>query len=151
MRPSPRQIDRAALRRVLRQHAEVIAAYVYGSYARGCPRRESDLDLAVLLREKRGRLVSRLQSTYEVDLGGEVGSAIGHPRVEVVILNLAAPLLAWEIVRHGQRLFARRRHAVLEYELRLRQRYLDTQRLRAIQDQYLSAIIRAGFSKAVMS
>ena len=36
-----------AARRVLRDHTEIIAAYVYGSYALGRPRPHNDLDKAV--------------------------------------------------------------------------------------------------------
>jgi len=37
----------------------------------------------------------------------------------------------------------------MRFELRTRQRYLDTVSLRAIQDHYLDRIIRRGFSKAL--
>ncbi len=143
------KLDVAALRRVLQRRPEIVAAYLYGSYATGRPNRQSDVDIAVVLREQRGRLAAAPGATYEVDLGNELGAAVGHDRVEVVILNEAPPLLAWEAVRHGYRLLARAPRTVCRFELRTRQRYLDTAHLRAIQDHYLQAIVAKGFSKAV--
>jgi len=142
------QLKAAALRRVLQRHPEIVAAYLYGSYAAGHPNRQSDVDIAVVLRERRRRR-AQPEATYEVDLANELGAAIHHERVEVVVLNDAPPLLAWEAVRRGRRLLARTPGTVRRFELRTRQRYLDTAHLRAIQDHYLQAIIAKGFSKAV--
>jgi predicted nucleotidyltransferase len=148
LRVRPR-LNVAALRRVIQRHPEILAAYLYGSYATGRPNRQSDVDIAVVLREQRGRLATEPNAAYEVDLANELGTAIGHARVEVVILNDAPPLLAWEAVRRGRRIFARDVHAVRRFELRTRQRYLDTAHLRAIQDHYLQRIVDQGFSRAV--
>jgi len=126
-----------------------MAAYLYGSYASGRPNRQSDVDVAVLLRERGGQLARPLSATYEVDLANELGAALGHGRVEVVLLNDAPPLLAWEAVRRGHRLASRNTHVVRRFELRTHQRYLDTAHLRAIQDSYLHRIVAHGFSKAV--
>jgi hypothetical protein len=91
----------------------------------------------------------RLPATYEIDLALEIATITRIPKVEVVVLNSASPLLAWEAVRHGRRVFERRRTAVIAHEMRARQRYLDTAVLRAIQDRYLDDIVRRGFSKAL--
>lgn len=141
-------LDEDALRRILRRRREVMAAYLYGSWAAGRPHRESDVDVAVLLRQRRGVAVP-IPPTYEVDLAGEIGVALRHHLVEVVLLNHASPLLAWQVIRHGRRLFARPSRTVAQHERRIRQRYLDTEHLRAIQDRYLDRIIRKGFSRAV--
>jgi hypothetical protein len=68
-----------------------------------------------------------------------------------VVLNRASPLLAWEAVRRGRRVFECGRRAVIAHEAAVRRRYLDTAPLRAIQDRYLDEIVRRGFSKAVSS
>jgi predicted nucleotidyltransferase len=142
------QLDLQVGCRVLRGHPEILAAYLYGSYAKGCPRTDSDVDIAILLRERRGRLTCNIPATYEVDLGNALGMALNRSGVEVIVLNDATPLLAREAIR-GQRFFTRDARVIARYEVRVRQRYLDTAHLRAIQDQYLDAIIGRGFSKAV--
>jgi hypothetical protein len=90
-----------------------------------------------------------LPAAYEVDLALEIETATGFPRVEVVVLSRASPLLAWEAVRRGRRVFARSRGAAIAHETAVRRRYLDTAPLRAIQDRYLDEIVRRGFSRAV--
>jgi len=149
MRPTAHQFDAPALRRVFRRRPEILAAYLYGSHAKGRAGRHSDVDIGILLQERRGRPEIRIPPTYEVDVAGEIAGTVGDERVEVVILNSAPPLLAYEATRHGHRLFARRSRPVMRFELRTRQRYLDTVSLRAIQDHYLDRIIRRGFSKAL--
>ena len=142
-------IDENVLRRVLGEHSEVEVAYVYGSYARGRPNRHSDLDVGVFVADR--RLRRRLPATYEVDLGLAVGAATHHTRVEVAVLNTASPLLGWEAVRRGRCVFERSSRMRIAHETRVRQRYLDTAPLRAIQDRYLDELVRRGFSRAVSS
>jgi len=117
----------------------------------GRPNRHSDVDVGVFVDPKRFRRRRRLPATYEVDLALEIGAATRLPRIEVVVLNSASPLLAWEAVRRGRRVFERSRRTLIAHEIRVRQRYLDTAPLRAIQDRYLDEIVRRGFSKAVRS
>lgn len=144
-RKLPLDIQRAA--RVLESRPEILAAYLYGSYAKGCPGAQSDVDVAVLLRERRGRL-NRIRPTYEADLANTIGAAVERSPVEVIVLNIAPPLLAREALR-GRRFFVREPRLVTHAEYRIRQRYLDTAHLRALQDRSLDDIIRRGFSKAV--
>jgi hypothetical protein len=142
------RLDEDAFRRALEDRAEVDAAYVFGSHARGHPNRLSDLDVGVFV-DKRKLARRALPDAYEVDLALRIETETGIRRVEVVVLNDASPLLAWEAVRRGRRLFARGRRAVIAHEAAVRRRYLDTAPLRAIQDRYLDVIVRRGFSRAV--
>ena len=132
----------------MRARPEILAAYLYGSHAKGRAGTQSDVDIAVLLEERRGRVATTLAPTYEADLANALGAALRRSPVEVVVLNISPPLLAREVLRGG-RFFARAPRMVARYEYRLRQRFLDTAHLRIIQDHYLDGIIRRGFSKAV--
>jgi predicted nucleotidyltransferase len=141
------ELDLRRAARVVKSHPEILAAYLYGSHAKGHAGPQSDVDVAVLLRERRGRM-RRIPATYEADLANAISAAVGRSVVEVIVLNTASPLLAREVLR-GHRFFTRERDAVMAYEYRIRQRYIDTAHLRAIQDRCLDAVIRRGFSKAV--
>lgn len=131
MEPTAHQFDSPALRRIFRRRPEILAAFLYGSHAKGRAGRHSDVDTGIFLVERRGRPEIRI------------------PSIEVVILNASPPLLAYEATRHGHRPFVRQLRPVMRFELRTRQRYLDTAPLRAIRDHYLDGIIRRGFSKAL--
>jgi predicted nucleotidyltransferase len=101
------------VKRALEADADVRLAVLFGSTARGKARRDSDLDVGVLLpvgRDVRGTL----QVTLERASGREVS---------VVLLNDAPPLLRFEIARDGAVLVERetgawarfRAHAMIDW------------------------------------
>jgi predicted nucleotidyltransferase len=97
-----RAVLRAAFHRA--QHPGVVAAFLFGSHARGAAHRDSDIDVSVLLDrrrfpDRRVRFAARLQLT------GWLIAATHCNQVDVVVLNDAPPLLSRHIVTTGERLF----------------------------------------------
>ena len=85
---------------------QVVAAFLFGSTARGRAHRESDLDVAVLLDwANAGDRSSRFELGLEV--AGALGRALGRNDVDLVVLNDAPPMLAREIVTRGRLVFCR--------------------------------------------
>lgn len=85
---------------------EVLAAFLFGSAARGRSHRESDLDVAVLLdRALAGDRASRFE--LGLDVAGALARTLGRNDVDLVVLNDAPPLLAREIVTGGRLVFCR--------------------------------------------
>lgn len=106
----------------------VIAAWIFGSRARGEARRSSDLDVVVL--------TDGASAGIEDRIAAEISGRIGLD-VDVCRLNSAGPVLAFEVVVDGRRVFTRNdEHADLEEE-RIRREYLDTAHLRRVQSHYL--------------
>lgn len=101
---------------------DVLAAYLFGSYATGKARPRSDVDVAVLLSQADGfeRFERRLRLT------GEVEDALGR-RADVVVLNDAPPLLTHQVLREGRLIFERDRAARVEFEVRAGKIYADLQ------------------------
>ncbi len=93
---------RARARSYFETHAPVgiIAAFLYGSTARGTRHRESDVDIGVLVDHEatpaRGR-----RSELRVDLAADLIAALGMNEVDVVVLNDVPPGLAARIVLDG--------------------------------------------------
>lgn len=86
-----------------RPPAGVVSVYLFGSQAAGRAHRESDVDLAVLLRwdlypTSRERFEARLR------LFADFSAALGRDDVDLVVLNDAPPLLGRHIVTTGRRL-----------------------------------------------
>jgi predicted nucleotidyltransferase len=110
-----------ALVNCLAAQPDVLAAYLFGSYATGKARPESDVDVAVLLSgtDEMERFERRLR------LMGEVEEALGRRPADVVVLNDAPPLLAHQVLRHGRLIFERDRAARVEFEVRAGQVYTD--------------------------
>jgi predicted nucleotidyltransferase len=112
-----------ALVSCLAAQPDVLAAYLFGSYATGKARPESDVDVAVLLSgtDDLERFERRLRLT------GEVEETLGRRPADVLVLNDAPPLLAHQVLRHGRLIFERDRAARVEFEVRTGKIYADLQ------------------------
>ena len=82
--------------------AEVMSAFLFGSHAAGRAHRESDIDIAVLLRpefDEKRRFEIRVQLTTELI------AVLHHNEIDLVVLNDLPPLFARSIVLDGQRVY----------------------------------------------
>ncbi len=120
-----------AIAGAVRAEPAVLAAYVFGSRARGEERAVSDLDIALIL--ARGR---ELDLAARERLRAAVAGATGH-RVDLAILCDETPVLAFEVIDGGRRVYARDAESADEREERLLQIYLDTNHMRRVQNHYL--------------
>jgi predicted nucleotidyltransferase len=96
---------RRALAELFGRHPDVVAAYLFGSQARG----------------DAGPLAA---------LSAEAGSLLGTDDVELVVLNGAPPLLAQRVIRDGELLAERSALTRVRLETEAIIRYLDTIPLR---------------------
>jgi uncharacterized protein len=95
-----------ALERVFRRAAPtgIVSVYLFGSQASGRAHRQSDVDLAVLLRWEHYP-AQRERFEERVRLSSDLGAALGRNDIDVVILNDAPPHLGARIVTAGRRVF----------------------------------------------
>ena len=118
-----------AVRRVLESCPEVRLAYLFGSVARGEARQSSDLDVGVVF--------SSIPAPAQLDqLAIDLEAAAGR-RVDLVVLNEAAPLLTHEAIRAGRLIVCQDDDERVQFETRATTRYLDTAHLRRVQHGYL--------------
>ena len=98
----------------------VVAAYLFGSRARGTARKGSDVDLGVLFAESLPTSLhgppSRIADALERELGAEV---------QVVVLNTAPPDLVHRVLRDGVLVHESDRSARIRFEVARRREYLD--------------------------
>ncbi len=120
------ELQRAADR--LARDPRVEAVWGFGSRARGEAGPRSDVDLAVLL-DRRPSLREELR------LRAEVVEELRRDDIDLVVLNLAPPLLRYEAVAAGRRLFARDEEAADRFEERAARECFDTAHLRAVQQR----------------
>jgi hypothetical protein len=101
----------------------------------------SDLDVGVLLTEPGP---AREAGEYQLDLMGRLDDLL-HRNAEVVILNFAPPLLAYEVVSTGILFYVRDPGARLLFESRARRMYFDfLPTLEAHTQDVMNGIRRAG-------
>lgn len=110
---------RAALVQHLLGRADVVAAYLFGSQARGTARVSSDVDIGIWLRH---RPTGLLDGAF--DLAGDLASCVGKP-VDVVVMNSAPSDVIHRILRDGQLLVDRDRGMRIRFEVRARNDYFD--------------------------
>jgi predicted nucleotidyltransferase len=101
-----------------REGRSILAAYLFGSTARGTARGHSDIDVAVLLAETPHTLGERfgLESRLEERL---------RRILQVVILNGAPPDLVHRILRDGRLVLESDKAARVRFEVSARNAYFD--------------------------
>ncbi len=113
----------------------VQAIYLFGSTADGSAREGSDIDLAVLIG-------ARISLGDELRLRAIAIEELHREDIDFVILDHAPPLLRYEVVTRGRRLFARDSFAADMFEHRAIMTYLDTAYLRKMQHEILREATR---------
>ena len=101
---------------------ELVAAWLYGSFARGTQRKDSDVDIALLFREPPGVELDNPASRLEIALEEELGR-----EVQAVVANSAPPDLLHCVFRDGVLLLDRDRRFRILFEVRARKEFFDMQ------------------------
>src|SRR5438477_3718627 len=96
----PRNLE-AQLIELFHKHP-VLLAYLFGSQVTERTHEESDVDVAVLLKES---LTADQRLQERLALLNDLCSVFNNDNVDLVILNDATPLLAYEALRGGKLLF----------------------------------------------
>jgi predicted nucleotidyltransferase len=100
--------------------SRLVAAYLFGSVARGTDSSDSDVDVGILLRIAPSGDLNDLR----FELEGNLERALGQ-RTQVVVLNNAPPDLLHRVLRDGRLLVERDRAARIRFEVRARNEYFD--------------------------
>ncbi len=96
----------ARLAEALAPRDEILEAYLFGSRARGRPRADSDIDVAVCVDAGKARALGGSWG-YRATLTADLMAALRTNDVDVVVLNEAPPLLYHRVLRDGIRILSR--------------------------------------------
>jgi predicted nucleotidyltransferase len=119
---------------------EAVAGYIFGSYSSGKVRPKSDVDIAVLLSDT---VDSKDYGQIKLSIVNDLIEILSFDRIDVVVLNVASPLLSHEIIKKGVLLFSKDETRRINYTANATIHYLDTIYLRRVQDRILHEKIRS--------
>ena len=124
---TPQQLDR--LITVFRRYADIQAVYLFGSYAEGRARADSDIDLAVVPRAAglRARKLDMLTDLVEV----------GFERIDLVFLDDHDVVLSHQAVRLNQLIYSAPDFERGSYYSLVIRKYLDFQPYLKVQREGL--------------
>ena len=104
------------------QPGEIIAAYLFGSVARGTADARSDVDVAVLYAAAPPATLEGLP----LDLEGRIEQLVNRT-AQVIVLNTAPAGLIHRVLRDGVLLLDRDPNARIRFEVRARNEFFDLQ------------------------
>src|SRR5665648_753996 len=84
----------ASIKEIVKLHPEIVAAYLYGSYAKGTQTKVSDVDIALLLDEPFTK-----NALYPFTIAGEIDKLIKKTS-DVRILNGASPVYLNQVFKY---------------------------------------------------
>lgn len=100
----------------------IVAAYLFGSVARGTAGARSDVDVAVLFEAAPPATLEGLP----LDLESQIARLVGRP-AQVIVLNTAPVGLIHRVLRDGVLLLDRAPRARIRFEVRARNEFFDLQ------------------------
>lgn len=111
---------RPVIEAYLSGEAGCLAAWLFGSEARGTARADSDVDVAVLVAgAPRGKL-----EDLHLDWATALEARLGRP-VDLVVMNGAPVDLVHRVLSEGELVLERDRSARVAFEVRARREYFD--------------------------
>jgi predicted nucleotidyltransferase len=120
---------------------EIHAAYLFGSVVTGKTRRDSDVDVAVLLSD---RMSASKRFEYRLKLISDLGAALQRSDVDVVILNDASPLLAHRVLSKGKLILEQSPSARIRFQVMIANRYADLVPAYETYIRYLKKSVKEG-------
>lgn len=100
---------------------EIVAAWIFGSVARGDSTEDSDLDVAVLLRADQ----ARSNRSWLFDLAGSLERHSPSGRVDIVVLADQGPILRHRVLSEGKLIHDADTDARIAFEAATISEYLD--------------------------
>ena len=117
------------LENIFNKYSEVIAVYLFGSFAEDKENSYSDLDLGVLLDNE-------YKNTIKLDILADLANQ-NFCNVDIIILNQAGILSRFEAVKHNILIYKKEDFEFSSYYSRVIREFQDFRYLLKIQSSYL--------------
>lgn len=118
---------------------EVVAVYLFGSYARGREKELSDIDLGILIERDVLSAQNELRTTYLIDL-----ARILRKDLHIVIMNSAGEGILAQIFKHGKCIFQRNPRTLASFRTASYSMIAEFAYLRAMMEEAIVSRILGG-------
>ncbi|WP_027339019.1 type VII toxin-antitoxin system MntA family adenylyltransferase antitoxin [Halonatronum saccharophilum] len=125
-----------SLKDIFKLYNNIKAAYLFGSYAQDKERKNSDIDIGILLDKGYDKMI-------KVDILAKLAE-YGYCEVDLVILNQADIVTRYEIVKHNKIIYKREDFDANTYFSFSIRTFLDFEPILKVQRKYLKEQILNG-------
>ncbi|MBT9174247.1 MAG: hypothetical protein DDT21_02659 [Syntrophomonadaceae bacterium] len=109
------------MQKVFNEYSEILAVYLFGSFAKNKTTKDSDVDMGILLKDN---VSSERKLDIRLNLMAEIES-IFNRKCEVIILQDAPLLLLYQIFRCRNIIYEKKHLARINFESLKRREYFD--------------------------
>jgi len=114
-------IPKEKIKDALKDHKEILVAYLYGSTVKGYDNKKSDVDVGLLLKEN-----YKTETLYPAQIARKIKEKCGITRdVDVRILNKRPYRFLHQVIKEGQIIFSRDERERVKFEAYVTDRYID--------------------------
>ena len=108
---------------------DISLIYIFGSFAKGTNRPNSDIDIAVLLDRE-------IDVYTKLDILGELVDIFKREDIDLVILNNVNEVLKFQIIKYGKIIYMESLYTKVMFESRTMSEYMDKEHFRNTQAKY---------------
>lgn len=114
-------MNKGKIKEFLERDKDILFAYLYGSYAADIIHPDSDIDLAVYLKEGNKEYYLKKDNEFL----GNAPIALGNDKIDIRILNVMPLLLKFKVIREGQLLLSQDEQKRIDFETEVMDRYFE--------------------------
>lgn len=103
--------------------------YIFGSFAKGTNRDNSDIDIAFLID-------GDTDAYTKLDILGRIVDILGREDIDIVILNNVNEVLKFQVIKYGKIIYMDSLYNKVVFESRTMSRYMDMEHFRKTQQEY---------------
>ncbi len=114
---------------ILLESFNIKLIYIFGSFAKGTNREDSDLDIAILLEDNYSPLI-------KLQILDELVGIFNIENIDLVILNDVNEVLKFQVIKYGKVLYMNDLTTKILFEAQTMSQYMDMEHFRNIQNEY---------------
>lgn len=127
------------MKKYLSTQRDVVAAYIFGSYAVGKETKRSDLDIGVIFSKR------PLSYNRQFQIAKDLEELINGPEVDVRELSPeSSPVFLMSALKNARLIVENNPRQRINFEVKTMQEYTDNEKYRSIQYYYLNKRIKEG-------